>query len=100
MIPVFKRKKSKLQEFLSHRVRLELECMLAKLGDILAYVSNRELSEVELSMLREELNHCNALIQHTMRRHRIPILTHLEVDNTEIHINTKKQVDKNSRGSV
>lgn len=94
MIPVFKRKKSELQEVLSHRVRLELECKLAKLGDILACVSNRELSEVELSMLREELNHYNALIQHTMRRHHIPILTHLEADNTEIHINTKKQVDK------
>ena len=68
MIPVFKRKKSELHEVLSHRVRLELERMLVKLGDILACVSNKELSEVELSMLREELNHYNTLIQHTMRK--------------------------------
>lgn len=94
MIPVFKRKKSKLQEFLSHQIRLQLECMVSKLSDISAYVSNNELGEVELSMLREELNHCNMLIQHTIRKHRIPILTHIEVDNTEIRINTKKQVDK------
>lgn len=96
MIPVFKRKKSKLQEFLSHQVRLQLECMVSKLCDISAYVSDKEtrLGEVELSMLREELNHCNMLIQHTIRKHRIPILTHIEVDNTEIRISTKKQVDK------
>lgn len=94
MIPVFKRKKSKLQEFLSHQMRLELECMLAKLSDILAYVSNNQLGEVELSMLREELNRCNMLIQHTMRKHHIPILTRIEVDNAEIRINTKRQVDK------
>ena len=58
MIPVFKRKKSKLQEFLSHQIRLQLECMVSKLCDILAYVSDKEtvLGEVELSMLREELD--------------------------------------------
>ena len=96
MIPVFKRKKSKLQEFLSHQIRLQLECMVSKLGDISAYVSDKEtrLGEVELSMLREELNHCNMFIQNTIRKHRIPILTRIEVDNTEISISTKKQVDK------
>lgn len=96
MIPVFKRKKSKLQEFLSHQIRLQLECMVSKLCDISAYVSDKEtrLGEVELSMLREELNQCNRLIQNVIRKHRIPILTRIEVDNTEIHINTKKQIDK------